>query len=168
MILKLTMFYIPRTQHHHHQPEYQPYHYPPHPYLPTFLCDNDYEHEHDDYSKSKHREYLDRSRPSSSMNTTLENQRHRAQLAALAERGAFRKRSSLEYGYEQAQASTPLRRRKPTPRSHPQSHRRLDDLQARLLEELYGIPAESIIQQLERVSVSRHCLLNAIDSLVSS
>ena len=125
------MFYIPRTQPHYDQPEYHPYGYLPRRSISSY--DDDFEHERDDYVKTKRREYLEalhqyQKHCEYEHAVALENQRHRAQLTALAEREVFRnRRSSYQphplYGYEQAQVSTldePVRRRRPAPKCQPQ------------------------------------------------
>jgi len=158
------MFYIPRTQPYYHQPEYYPYGYPPRRATSGY---DDYEH--DDYVETKRREYLEALHQQQQhceyeRAVALENQRHRAQLAALAEREVLRKQGSPHqprplYGYEQPQVSTleePVRRRQPAPKSQPQPRRRLDDWQTRLLADLYGIPTGHIHLQNERVSVLWH------------
>jgi len=74
-------------------------------------------HEHDDYVGTKRREYLEALHQQQQQHeyehtVALENQCHRAQLAALAEREALRKRGSRYQpcslcNYEQPQVSTP-------------------------------------------------------------
>lgn len=91
------MFYIPRTQPHYDQPEYHPYGYLPRRSISSY--DDDFEHERDDYVETKRREYLDALHQHQEYReyehaVALENQRHRAQLTALAEREVFRNRRS--------------------------------------------------------------------------
>jgi hypothetical protein len=107
------MFYTPHTQPSYRQPEYNTYGY--HPRSPTSRYD-DYEvlDDYDDYVESKHCGYLEALHQQQQHRqyqraVALENQRHRAQLAALAEREVLRKRGSpyqthTFYGYEQTQA----------------------------------------------------------------
>ena len=156
------MFYIPHTQPYDRQPEYNPYGYPPR--RPISIHDD---YEYDDYVEAKRRGYLEALHQQQQHReyeraVALENQRHRAQLAALAEREALRKRGSPYqthplYGYEQPQVQSstlgePVRRRQLVPKSQPQPRRHLDDWQTRPLEELYGIPAGHIHPQKEKVS----------------
>ena len=154
------MFYTPLTQPYYRQPEYHPFGYTPR--RPTSWYDDDYENDHDDYVETKRREYLEALHQQQRYReyeraVALENQRHRAQLAALAEREALRKRGSFHqpaagpspsfYGYEEPHPSAPersARRRQPAPKSQPHTRSRTDDWQIRSLEELYGIPAERV------------------------
>ena|SRR5258706_2072140 len=158
------MFYIPCTQPYYYQPEYHPYGYLHR--SPISSYDDDYDDERDNYVETKRCEYLEALHQNQQQReykhaVALEDQRHCAQLTALAEREAFRNRRSPHrlrplYGDEQAQVSTldePVRRRQPAPKSQPQRHRHLDDWQTRLLAELYGIPAGHIHLQNEGVSV---------------
>ena len=166
----MHMFYIPRTQPYYRQPEYNPYGYPP--LRPTSSYDDfDYDDEHYDYVETKRREYLEalyhqqqqqqQQHREYERAVALENQRHRAQLAALAEREALRKQGPPYqthplYGYERPQVSTldePVMRQQPAPMSQSQPNRHLDDWQTRLLEELYGIPAGYGHPQKKRVSI---------------
>ena len=160
------MFYIPRTQPHYYPQEYHPYAYLPR--HPISGYDEDYEQECDDYVETKRREYLSALHEQQQQQhreyeraVALENQRHRAQLSAHAEREALRNRHSpyqrrTLYGRDQAQVSTldePVRRRQSTPKFQPQSGRHLDDWQTRELAELYGTPAGHVDLQNERVSI---------------
>jgi len=155
--MTIHTFYIPHIQPYDHRPEYNPYGYPPH----TSIYD-DYEvlDKYDDYVEAKRRGYIEALHKQQQHREyeralALENQRHRSQLAALAEREALRKRGSPYqtpplYGYKQPRVSTldePVRRRQLTPKSQPQH-----DWQTRLLEELYGIPVGHIHPQKEKVS----------------
>ena len=158
------LFYMPRISHSYHQPEYHLHSYPPR-CLTSLYDDGDYEHEHGDYVETKRREYLEALHHQHyqceyERAVALESQRHRAQLAALAEREALRKRGShyqprSSYVHEQPQISTleePAGRPQPTQQ---QSRSPLDDWQARPLNVLYEILAEYIRQQTERVSIPR-------------
>ena len=170
------MFYMPRISHFYHQPEYHLHGY--HPRCLTSLYDDDHEHEHDDYVETKRREYREalhhqHHQCEYERAVALENQRHRAQLAALAEREALRKRGSRyrprsSYVHKQPQISTleePARHPQPS-QPQPQSRRPLDNWQARPLNVLYEILAEYIRQQTERVSIPRGGSQGAINSLV--
>jgi hypothetical protein len=158
------MFYILRTQPYYRQPEYLLY------------DDDDYNYDYHGYVETKRREYLEALQQQQRHReyeraVALEKQRHRAQLAALAEREALRKRGPFHqpaagpspsfYGHEEPHPSAPersARRRQPASKSQPPTRSRTDDWQTTSLEELYGIPVEYISQPHVRVGVLRDAI----------
>jgi len=85
----IHMFYIPHTQPYDRPPEYNPYGYPPR--RPRSI--------YDDFVEATRRGYLEALHQQQQLReyehaVALENQHHRAQLAALAEREVLRKRRS--------------------------------------------------------------------------